>query len=227
MRAGGRMFRLAALVLVLAPLTALAAENPVVVQLNQRLGALQADPALAELAAYEKLQAQNAIAAFGKARRAQRETAQYVAERRVEIAEIAARTQAARREIDRLDRTRSELLVEASRREAERARREAERLRVQAQIQAEETERLRQAAEAGALASQETETTLDTVAGKQANRMSAARQRELKLAHEEAELVSGAKLPASKFESRGEVFTLGADAFANGSAKLSAAGTAC
>ena len=76
MRAGGRMFRLAALVLVLAPLTALAAENPVVVQLNQRLGALQADPALAELAAYEKLQAQNAIAAFGKARRAQRETAQ-------------------------------------------------------------------------------------------------------------------------------------------------------
>ena len=112
MRAGGRMFRLAALVLVLAPLTALAAENPVVVQLNQRLGALQADPALAELAAYEKLQAQNAIAAFGKARRAQRETAQYVAERRVEIAEIAARTQAARREIDRLDRKRA--LVEAS-----------------------------------------------------------------------------------------------------------------
>ena len=197
-----------------------------VVQLNQRLGALQADPALAELAAYEKLQAQNAIAAFGKARRAQRETAQYVAERRVEIAEIAARTQAARREIDRLDRTRSELLVEASRREAERARREAERLRVQAQIQAEETERLRQAAEAEALARQEAETTLDTVAGQQANRLSAARQRELKLAHEEAELVSGAKLPASKFESRGEVFTLGADAFANGSAKLSAAGTA-
>ena len=226
MRAGGRMFRLAALVLVLAPLTALAAENPVVVQLNQRLGALQADPALAELAAYEKLQAQNAIAAFGKARRAQRETAQYVAERRVEIAEIAARTQAARREIDRLDRTRSELLVEASRREAERARREAERLRVQAQIQAEEPERLRQAAEAEALARQEAETPLDTVAGQQANRLSAARQRELKLAHEEAELVSGAKLPASKFESRGEVFTLGADAFANGSAKLSAAGTA-
>ena len=205
--------------LALATQTAVAADNPVVVQLNQRLGALQADPALAELAAYEKLQAQNAIAAFGKARRAQRETAQYVAERRVEIAEIAARTQAARREIDRLDRTRSELLVEAS-------RREAERLRVQAQIQAEETERLRQAAEAEALARQEAETTLDTVAGQQANRLSAARQRELKLAHEEAELVSGAKLPASKFESRGEVFTLGADAFANGSAKLSAAGTA-
>lgn len=210
--------------LALATQTALAAENPVVVQLNQRLAALQADPDLAELAAYEKLQAQHAVIAFSKARRSQRETAQYVAERRVQIAEIAARAQAARREADRLDRTRSELLVEASRREAERARREAERLRVQAQIQAEEADRLRLAAEAEALARQEAETTLDTVAGQQANRLSAARQRELKLAREEAELVSGAKLPASKFEARGEVFTLGADAFASDSAKLSASG---
>ena len=196
--------------LALATQTALAAENPVVVQLNQRLAALQADPDLADLAAYEKLQAQHAVTAFSKARRSQRETAQYVAERRVQIAEIAARAQAARREADRLDRTRSELLVEASRREAERARREAERLRL--------------AAEAEALARQEAETTLDTVAGQQANRLSAARQRELKLAREEAELVSGAKLPASKFEARGEVFTLGADAFASDSAKLSASG---
>lgn len=210
--------------LALATQTALAAENPVVVQLNQRLAALQADPDLADLAAYEKLQAQHAVTAFSKARRSQRETAQYVAERRVQIAEIAARAQAARREADRLDRTRSELLVEASQREAERARREAERLRVQAQIQAEEAERLRLAAEAEALARQEAETTLDTVAGQQANRLSAARQRELKLAREEAELVSGAKLPASKLEARGEVFTLGADAFASDSAKLSASG---
>ena len=210
--------------LALATQTAVAAENPVVVQLNQRLAALQADPDLAELAAYEKLQAQHAVTAFSEARRSQRETAQYVAERRVQIAEIAARAQAARREADSLDRTRSELLVEASRREAERARREAERLRVQAQIQAEEADRLRLAAEAEALARQEAETTLDTVAGQQANRLSAARQRELKLAREEAELVSGAKLPASKFEARGEVFTLGADAFASDSAKLSASG---
>ena len=65
---------------------------------------------------------------------------------------------------------------------------QAERLRVQAQIQAEETDRLRLAAEAEALARQEAETTLDTVAGQQANRLSAARQRELKLAREEAEL---------------------------------------
>ncbi|WP_235578454.1 OmpA family protein [Pseudoxanthomonas sp. Root65] len=210
----------------MASLTASAADNPLIVQWNQRLAALQADPVLADVAAYEKLQAQHAIAAFDKARRSQRETAQYVAERRVEIAETAARAQAARRDAERLDRTRSELLVEASRREAERARREAERLRVQAQIQAEEAERLRLAAEAEALARQEAETTLDTVAGQQANRLSAARQRELKLAREEAELVSGAKLPVSKFETRGEVFTLGADVFAGNSAKLSSGGAA-
>lgn len=218
-------FVLGLVLAVATAMSAFAADNPVVVQLNQRLVRLQSDPALAEFAAYEKLQAQHAVAAFDKARRSQRETLQYVAERRVEIAEIAARTQSARREADRLDRTRSELLVEASRREAERARREAERLRVQAQIQAEEADRLRLAAEAEALARQEAETTLDTVAGQQASRLSTARQRELKLAREEAELVSGAKLPASKFESRGEVFTLGADAFASGSAKLSGGGS--
>lgn len=226
MSAYDRMVRLSlALVLSFVAATAIAADNPVVAQLSQRLAALQSDPVLSEHAAYEKLQAQHAVAALDKGRRSQRETLQFVAERRVEIAEIAARTQAARREADRLDRTRSELLVEASRREAERARREAERLRVQAQIQAEETERLRLAAEAEALARQEAETTLDTVAGQQANRLSAARQRELKLAREEAELVSGAKLPASKFEARGEVFTLGANVFAGNSAKLSGGGT--
>lgn len=215
----------AALSLALMAGSAVGAENPVVVQLNQRLVALQSDPELSEYAAYEKLQAQQAIAALDKARRRDQETALYVAERRVEIAETVARAQAARRNADRLDRTRSELLVEASRRDAQRARQEAERLRIQAQIQAEEAERLRLAAEAETLARQEAEDTLTTVAGQQTARLSAARQRELKLAREEAELVSGAKLPASKFESRGEVFTLTADNFASGS-KLSASGSA-
>jgi outer membrane protein OmpA-like peptidoglycan-associated protein len=215
----------AVLSLTLMAGSATAAENPVVVQLNQRLVALQSNPELSEYAAYEKLQAQQAIAALAKARSRDRETAQYVAERRVEIAETAARAQLAGREADRLDRTRSELLVEASRRDAQRARQEAERLRIQAQIQAEEAERLRLAAEAETLARQEAEDTLTTVAGQQTARLSAARQRELKLAREEAELVSGAKLPASKFEGRGEVFTLTADNFASGS-KLSASGSA-
>jgi outer membrane protein OmpA-like peptidoglycan-associated protein len=58
------------------------------------------------------------------------------------------------------------------------------------------------------------------VAGKQ-QRLSAAQQNAAKLAREEAELVSGQKLPGSKFDGRGEVFTFNGDAFAAGASSLS------
>ena len=213
-----------ALMLACVSLPALSAERPEVIALNQRLSSLQADPSLSELAAYERLQAQQAIAVLAKARGKQRDNALFVADRRVEIAETAARAESARRDADRLERTRSELLVEASRRDAARARQETERLRIQAQIQAEEAENLRLAAEADSIARQEAEDTLTNVAGEQSARLSSARVKEAKLARQEAELVSGAKLPASKFETRGEVFTLGSAAFAPGLAKPSAEG---
>lgn len=213
-----------ATILLLAALPAMSADRPEVTALNQRLATLQADPDLIEFAAYERLQAQQAVAALAKARGKQRDAALFLADRRVEIAETATRAETARREADRLERTRSELLVEASSRDAARARQEAERLRIQAQIQAEEAERLRLAAEAETLARQDAEDTLTTVAGQQTARLSAARQKEARLAREEAELVSGAKLPASKFEERGEVFILGSNAFNAGSPKLSDAG---
>ncbi len=209
--------------LLALPLLASAAEDPAVALLNQRLLALQADLHTADLAALERLQAQQAITVLAKAKRKDLEQARYLAERRVEIAEASARAAVARREAGELERTRSELLIEASRREAARARQEAERLRVQAQIQAEEAERLRLAAEAEILARQDAENALSSVAGKQAARVSAAQQNAAKLAREEAELVSGHKLPAAKFDNRGEVFTLGGDAFAAGQATLSGA----
>ena len=212
--------------LLLVSLPALAAERPEVVALNQRLVALQSDPQLVEFAAYEKLQAQQAVAVLAKARGKQRDGALYLADRRVEIAETAARAEAARREADRLDHTRSELLVEASRRDAARARQESERLRVQAQIQAEEAERLRVAAEAETLARQDAEDMLGSITGQQTAKLSAARQKEARLARQEAELMSGAKLPNSKFEDRGEVFTLASSAFNAGQANLSSAGSA-
>jgi outer membrane protein OmpA-like peptidoglycan-associated protein len=208
--------------LLALPLVAVAAEDPAVALLNQRLVALQADMQTADVAPFEKLQAQQAIAALAKAKRKDLDNARYLAERRVAIAEASARAAVARREVDQLERTRSELLIEASRRETARARQEAERLRVQAQIQAEEAERMRQAAEAETLARQDAETALTSVAGKQAARLSAAQQNAAKLAREEAELVSGQRLPSSKFDSRGEVFTLAGDAFAGGQSALSA-----
>lgn len=208
--------------LLALPLVAVAAEDPAVALLNQRLVALQADMQTADVAPFEKLQAQQAVAALAKAKRKDLDNARYLAERRVAIAEATARAAVARREVDQLERTRSELLIEASRRETARARQEAERLRVQAQIQAEEAERMRQAAEAETLARQDAETALTSVAGKQAARLSAAQQNAAKLAREEAELVSGQRLPSSKFDSRGEVFTLAGDAFAGGQSALSA-----
>ncbi|WP_024891529.1 hypothetical protein [Luteimonas huabeiensis] len=179
---------------------ALAAAAPVVLAddgdaalMAQRLQALEADPATSGFAALEKLQARQAIEAYLGANARQRDTLRRVAGWRVETAELAARTEARRREIDRLERTRAELLVEAARREADRARAEAERMRVQAQIQAEEAARLREAADAELMARQQAESVLEGVASDQAARLRAARAREAELARKEAELLRQAE----------------------------------
>ncbi|KRG69607.1 OmpA family protein [Pseudoxanthomonas dokdonensis] len=227
MSALNRRHRHLALLLALAGVAAVplaARESPEATQLNQQLAALQANPDLREMAPYERVQAQQAIVALDDARRRDRERALFIAQRRVEIAEVAARTAYAQQQLHQLDRLRGDLLVEASQRDAARARQEAERMRIQAQIQAEEAERLRQSAEAESLARQDVEATLTTVTGQQTAKLSAAKQKDAKLAREEAELMSGAKLPPSKFDGDSEVFTLGASAFQSGTAKLSASG---
>ena len=210
----------------LIPQAATAAERSEVAALNQRLGLLQATPELASFAAYERLRAQQSVAALAKARARSRDAALHLADRRVEIAETVARTERARAEAERLERTRNELLLEASRRDAARARQEAERLRIQAQIQAEEAERLRVAAEAEAVARQQAEDGLATATGEVTQRLSETRAKEAALARQEAELMSGAKLPPSRINDRGEVFTLPASAFDRGQARLSSAGAA-
>src|SRR5690606_39917643 len=91
------------------------------------------DAELGRLAAYERLQAPQAIEAAAQARSSTFEGAHYVAERRVQIAEVAARTEALEREADRLDRGRSELIVEGSRRDAAAARAGAGRPRLPAE----------------------------------------------------------------------------------------------
>jgi len=193
---------------------------------GQRLLALDTDSRLNAHAAYERLQARQALEAAANARSGQRDVAVQVAERRVAIAELSAHTGATRARIDQLDRERSELLVEASRQDAARARAEAERLRMEAQIQLEEAQRLRAAAEAEALARQEAEDVILDVAGEQSARLAAAREREAELARQEAALLAGGALPPARTDARGEVFTLAGDAFASGSARLTAAAAA-
>ena len=158
-------------------------------RLSQQITALDANSETASLAAYERLQARQAVETLANARSRDREAAYYVAERRVRIAEIAARTEAMQRRIDQLERERSELIVEASRRDAAQARAEAERLRIQARIQAEEAARLRQQTVTDAEAMQDIEAALQNVAGAQAAKLKAAREREAELARQEAELL--------------------------------------
>ena len=164
-------------------------DEPAVAGLSQQLTVLDANIDTANLAAYERLQARQAIEALANARSRDRDAAYYVAERRVRIAEVAARTEAMQRQIDRLERERSELIVEASRRDAAEARAEAERLRIQARIQAEEAARLRQQTTSDAAAMQDIEAALQNVAGAQAAKLKAAREREAELARQEAELL--------------------------------------
>ena len=199
------------------------AQDEVGVPLTQRLIALDANADTAGVAAYERLQARQAVDALANARSREQADAQYLAERRVQVAEIAAGTAVLQREVDRLERERSELLVEASRQDAARARAEAERLRIEAQVQAEEAARLRAQAAAATAAMADVEGALTNIEGAQEAKLEAARQREAALARKEAELVAGAPLPPSKMEARGEVFTLAGDAFASGSSTLTAA----
>lgn len=206
------------------PLNVYAAQdNAQAAALGQRLAALQANPATANQAPLEQLQARQAIEALNTARKRDLEHAAWLAGRRVEVAEAAARAEAARDQVNELDRQRAELLIEGSRREAARARAETEALRRQAQLQAEEAELLRQSAEAELLARQDAELALATASGNQAARLSEAQRTAARLAREEAELVSGYGLPESKFEARGEVFSLGSSAFGSGNAQLNAA----
>ena len=163
-----------------------------------RLQALEADSRLNAFAAYERLRAHQAVDAIPAAGKQDRINAARIAERRVSIAELAARTEATRRDIDRMERERSELLVEASRQDAERARQEAEQLRVQAQVQAEETQRLRAQADAAAAAQQQAENVIVDVTNDQTAKLAAAREKEAALARQEADLLAGKSPAAAK-----------------------------
>ncbi len=184
-----------ALSLVLPFATVRAAEpDPELVRLGQRLQAIDTDPQQNAFAAYERLQARQALQTLQTAKRKQKPQALQIARIRVDTAEMAARTESGGAELQRLEIERGELLVEASRRDAERARAESERLRIEARIQAEETSRLREAVQAESRNREQAEGLLDTVAGSEAEKLRLAREREAELARREAELTAGGPL---------------------------------
>lgn len=189
--------------------------------LRAELGTLDGDPSLARLGRVERLKARQALDAAAAAKRKDREHALGLARMRVRIARLAAEAELYEEQAAQLDRERDQILLEASRLEAERVRLENERLRLAAlareealQRELERTEAEREAAVKAAAAEAE-----------QARKLAAARAREAELARKEAELAAAvmeASPPPSRQVGGRTIYTLAGNAFASGSANLTA-----
>ena len=217
---------------LLAP-SAVAADatDPEVIRLEAQLQRLDADNQLTGMGDVERLKARQAIDALAAARSKQRSSALYVAERRVRAATSAAEADALARRGEVLDRERDQILVQASRREAELARRDAERLRAQAMVRQEEASRLAEQAEVDRGVQAETFAMAEQAMAEaeQARRLAATRGREAELARQEADLASAlvaealagdAALPPSRQVAGATVYTLAGSAFGSGRAAL-------
>lgn len=222
-----------ALVLALAAFPAFAAEavDPELAALQARLLQLDSDPQLAGQGALERLKAAQAVEALAAARSRQRPVLLEIAGHRVRAAEAAAAADGLAARALELDRERDQILVDASRREAESARREADRLRTQNLARQEEAARFAEQAEAERVARAETFALAEQARAEaeQARRLAASRAREAQLAREEAELASAlvaealaadAPLPPSRQVGGASVYTLAGNAFASGRATL-------
>jgi outer membrane protein OmpA-like peptidoglycan-associated protein len=186
---------------------------------------LESDPVLGTLAPAETTRAREALRTLNEStgNEESRATLAYVAERRVDVAYAAAQAAAEERKLAQLEREKSEILVEASRRDAELSRLESEKLRVQSLARAEEADRLR------AESAQSAQDAADALAtAEQAQRVAAAQAAEATLARREAELAVAAaeslrvqmqNLTATR-DRRGQVMTLGESVFRAGRSTL-------
>ncbi|MDP1697946.1 MAG: OmpA family protein [Xanthomonadaceae bacterium] len=203
------------------------APDPDVVRLNERLASVDVDAGASGVAGLERLQARQAIDAFvaSKPKAKNRAHLLFIAEQRAEIAQTAIRIAALREQLLGLARERDQILLEASRRDAEQARQEAERLRSQNLARVEEAQRAQSMSEQSAAAAQAA-----LVEAEQSRQLASARALEANLAKQEAELASAAadsmrmqlESLTARRDARGEVMTLSGDVFAPGQAALRA-----
>ena len=198
--------------------------------LQADLSALDLDPALAPLAELERFRARQAVATLPNMSSRDRPQALMLAKLWVETATLAAQAQHLDEQSLQLDRDRDQIMLEASRRDAELARREVDRLRLQALAQQEDAERLAVTAQADRLAGEQAtaQAHAATAEAAQARKLAEAREREAQLAREEARLAAAvggaddaAALPPPKQVAGKTVYTLSGRAFPSGSAHLS------
>lgn len=213
------------------PVIAVEAVDPDLARLQARLAQIDSDSQFAGKAGLERLKAAQAIEALVTARSRERPALLGIAEHRVRAAEAAAVADVLAEQSAALDRERDQIVIDASRREAETARREAERLRGRALAQQEEAARLAELAEVERVARAETFALAEQARAEaeQSRRLAASRAREAQLAREEAELATAlvaealaaaAPLPPSRQIAGATVYTLAGNAFGSGRATL-------
>jgi outer membrane protein OmpA-like peptidoglycan-associated protein len=163
-------------------------------RLRGSLSDLSADPALGPLAPAERALAEQAVQAVLGSRGKERTHLVYLAERRVDVAYATAQAIDQERRLDKLDREHDQILLMASRRDAEQARLEAEKQRIQSLAQAEEAERLRAEADAARAQGEQSAQDADLARrqAEQTKRLADAQARESELARKEAQLAEAA-----------------------------------
>ena len=163
-------------------------------RLRASLNDLAADPVLGQLAPAERALADQSVQALIDTSGKEHSHLLYLAERHVDIAYATAQAIDQERRLDKLDREHDQILLAASRRDAEQARLEAEKQRIQSLAQAEETDRLR--AEADAARAQGEQNAQDAENARreaaQTRRLADAQAKEAALSRKEAQLLAEA-----------------------------------
>jgi outer membrane protein OmpA-like peptidoglycan-associated protein len=228
----GRWIVPAALVLALGACSSSPKKNLALEQLRAQLNELQSDRELAAFAPVALGEAERAVRAAETSTGddTQRIHLIYMADRRIQIARVAAQREQLQVEYRAMEDDRSRMLIRASQMEAERSRQEAERARMMSQATAEDAERARLMAEqasereaASAMTAQQAIEEAD-----QARALAASSETAAQLARKEADLAAEQaqtlrqqleNLQLRQTES-GVVVTLGDVLFETGQAEL-------
>ena len=201
-------------------------------RIEQQLRAFENDPDIGSLAPAETSRVRETLALMRAGGLGSDERAHlvYLAERRLDGAIATAHAVREERRLTQLQRERDQILLEASRRDAEMARLEAEKLRLQSLARAEEAERARVDAESARAESAEAAALAEAARAEadQARRVAEAQSAEAELAKREAELAVAAadslrlqmQSLTAREEARGSVMTLGEAVFAPGRSQL-------
>lgn len=201
-------------------------------RIDQELRAFESDLEIGTLAPAEAARVRSILAQMQAPglRSEDRAHLSYLAERRLDGAIASANAVREERRLVQLQRERDQILLEASRRDAELSRLEAEKLRLQSLARAEEADRARSDAQAARAESAESAALADAARAEadQSRRVAQAQSAEADLARRETELAVAAadslrlqmQSLTAREESRGSVITLGDAVFAPGRSQL-------